>query len=249
MASGPLDIDIQALATVEHLKEPTEAQIDEMTAVLEEALKDDPSRRILGGGDPELQTLKIRTSICSAAIGGILHVLKIPASSVSSSVTSSMAEANTEAARQERQIIGVTIWFPPGSTSTSTPEQIQVGWGVFLKAMEKKHPKLKTWWLEYLIPKLEKAYASVLPPNFTKDSWHLWYFGVLPAYQGKGLGKKLFKLAESQAQSTKTPIALETGTDLDIMIYRRLGLDVAGEMMIESDYGNQKFTIMVRKWD
>lgn len=197
---------------------------------MQKALKDDPSRPILSGSDPELETLKIRTIVCSAALGGLLHALTIPASS-------------------GEQIIGAAVWFPPGTSSSSTEQQRQVGWGVFLEAAERKQPKLKTWWLEYLIPKFEETYASVLPPNFTKDSWHLLYFGVLPEYQGKGLGKRLFKLAEAQAQSTKTPIVLETGTDLDITIYRKLGLDVAGDMLIESDHGSQTLTIMVKKWD
>jgi GNAT superfamily N-acetyltransferase len=92
-------------------------------------------------------------------------------------------------------------------------------------------------------------YTTLFPPGFTENSWNLRFFGILPLYQGKGLGKKLFKLAETQAEATKTPIVLDTGTDLDIVIYRRLGLEVVGDVKIESEYGSQTLTVMVKRWD
>ncbi|KAH6909538.1 hypothetical protein BKA70DRAFT_1221769 [Coprinopsis sp. MPI-PUGE-AT-0042] len=229
--SIPMSTDILALAETKHLTNPTEAEIEEATSVLREALKDDPSTPIFSGRDPELARLKIRTGVCAAAIGGALHVIIVPASS-----------------GREESIIGVAAWYPPGTSSSATPEQLRVGRGAFFDAVDKKNPKLKAWWADYFIPHYEKAYASALPPSFAKDAWQLQFFGVLPIYQGKGLGKRLFKLADCQAQATKTPIVLETGTELDIIIYRRLGLEVVGDMTIESEYGDQKLTIMVKQW-
>ncbi|KAH6909535.1 hypothetical protein BKA70DRAFT_202299 [Coprinopsis sp. MPI-PUGE-AT-0042] len=235
-------IDILSIATPKHLTNPTPAQIDEAAALLKQAFKGDPLTPIFTANDPELDILLFKAGIGSSIVGGALHVLVVPASSSSAAT----GGANEQA---EERIIGVAVWYPPGMTSNATPEQRAAGWDTFLETAERKNPKLKTWWLEYFIPNLTKTYASVLPENFTKDSWHLHLFGVLPAYHGKGLGKKLFKFAEDQARSTSSPIALETGTDIDIIIYRKLGLDVVGETKLESEHGTGKMTIMVRKWE
>ncbi|KAH6909537.1 hypothetical protein BKA70DRAFT_202292 [Coprinopsis sp. MPI-PUGE-AT-0042] len=243
-----MDTDIRNLAVHRHLANPTEAQIDEITTVLQEAMKDDPSTSILHGKDPKLARLKFRSGVCAAAIGGVLHVLLVPSATTSPSTSSSLTAGAREGPYEER-IIGVAIWYPPGTSSSLTSEQRKVGLETYFEGLEKTNPKLKAWWVEYLVPNYEKTYASVLPPGFAKDSWYLAAFGVLPAYQGKGLGKKLFKVAESQAQATKTPITLDTGTDLDIVIYRKFGLKVVGEMKVENEYGSQKMSIMIKQWE
>ena len=96
---------------------------------------------------------------------------------------------------------------------------------------------------------MDQVYKSLLPPNFTTDNWQLYLLGILPEYQGKGLGKRLFNYVKEQAEATKTPIALETSTDLDILIYRKFGFEVVGDTEVVNEYGKGKMTVMVKKWE
>ena len=59
----------------------------------------------------------------------------------------------------------------------------------------------------------------------------------------------MYKFAEVQAEEAKVPVLLRTVTELDVLIYKRLGLEVVGEFMIESERGDVKMWVMVKKWE
>lgn len=240
--STPVDV---ALATPKRLVDPTPAQVDEAVEVLLKAFKDDHLMPIVVANDHDLARLQFKASIGSALVGGgLVHVLVVPSTTtISSSPDGSGKEEGTE------RIIGVAIWYPTNTNPNATPEQRAAGWDAFVASAEEKNPELKAWWTDYYRPLVQAAHASLVPTNFVNDSWNLLVFGVLPEYQGKGLGKKLYKLAEVQAEAAKAPIFLQTGTDLDVLIYQRLGLSVVGDFTMESKYGNAKMTVMVKKWE
>ncbi|KAH6909536.1 hypothetical protein BKA70DRAFT_202180 [Coprinopsis sp. MPI-PUGE-AT-0042] len=242
MMSAPIETDIKTLATTEAPHEPNLSPNRRSSASSPagtQSFAGDPLTPIFSGNDSEIDILLLKAALGSAAVGGALHVLVIPTSANG---------ANEETSPQER-IIGVAAWFPPGMSSNATPEQRAAGWETYMETVEKKNPKLKAWWIDYFIPHSRKVTASILPEDFIKNSWHLQLFGVEPTYHSQGLGKKLFKFAEDQAKSTSSPIFLGTATDLNILIYRKLGLDRVGETKIESEYGTAKMTFLVKKWE
>ena len=52
---------------------------------------------------------------------------------------------------------------------------------------------------------------------------HLWYVGVSPENQGKGLGTKLIQEIIEDAQNLNLPIFLETSTERNFPFYEKLG--------------------------
>ncbi|EAU81346.2 hypothetical protein CC1G_11603 [Coprinopsis cinerea okayama7 len=212
--------------TPKHLINPSKEEIDRAADVLAKAFAPDPFTQIVTGGDTSLSYAQLRAGIASAAVGGDLHVLAL--------------------GPNPDDIIGVAAWFPPGTSINSTPEQRAAGWDEFINNAT---PTLREWWLNYFIPSMTKFTSTTLGENYTKNAWHLHLFGVLPEYQGKGLGKMLYRFAEEQAKLTKSNIALETSTDVDVIIYQKLGFKVRGEIPIVSEVGKNRMVLMTKGWE
>ncbi|KAH6909533.1 hypothetical protein BKA70DRAFT_1474486 [Coprinopsis sp. MPI-PUGE-AT-0042] len=218
--AAPVDTDTRTLATVKHLANPTQLRsrkqrkFSNRHSKVHTHIQRDPLTFIFTGKDSEIDLLLFEAGVGSAVVGGSLDVLVVP---------NSADDTNAEVPSEGR-IIGVAVWFPPG-----TAEQ--------------------PWWMDSFIPHMRDVSPSILPEDLATNAWHLHLFGVLPAYHGQGLGKALFRGTEEQARSTSSPIVVETSTEVDILIYRKLGLDVVGETNIESEYGTASMTFMVKKWD
>lgn len=65
-------------------------------------------------------------------------------------------------------------------------------------------------------------------PNF--DFLHLWYIGVNPDKQSKGLGTQLMKTIIEDAQLKGLPVYLETSTTRNFPFYENLGFERIAEM-------------------
>lgn len=55
---------------------------------------------------------------------------------------------------------------------------------------------------------------------------HLWYIGVLPSQQGKGIGGKLMDELLNEAGKNSLPIYLETSTERNFKFYESLGFSL-----------------------
>ena len=60
--------------------------------------------------------------------------------------------------------------------------------------------------------------------------YYLWYIGVEPAEQGKGIGAKLLKEVIENASSMGRKIYLETSTLKNIPWYKKFGFEIYNEM-------------------
>ncbi|KAF8999111.1 hypothetical protein BDQ17DRAFT_1361357 [Cyathus striatus] len=123
-------------------------------------------------------------------------------------------------------------------------ERESSNWNDFLKMLSEEQ---RTWWMTYYIPTVVRLSVEGLGPNYTLNSWHLHIFGIAPEYQGKGLGKMLFKYVDDISTSEGKSIVLETTTDVDIAIYRRLGCEVCHEIKIEHKISDARMTLMVKR--
>ena len=65
-------------------------------------------------------------------------------------------------------------------------------------------------------------------PLVSDRDWYLSILGVLPEYQGKGLGKDLIRPILDKADSAGAATYLETFTPRNMSFYRRLGYQAAG---------------------
>lgn len=76
-------------------------------------------------------------------------------------------------------------------------------------------------------------------PVIDKNSWYLSIVGVLPEFQGKGLGSKLVSGVLEKSDMLEIPTYLETFTPRNITFYERLGYQVVGsfhEPTIQANY-------------
>jgi ribosomal protein S18 acetylase RimI-like enzyme len=58
---------------------------------------------------------------------------------------------------------------------------------------------------------------------------YLWFLGVTPEAQGRGIGSRLLKAKLDQLDLSGTPAFLETATERNVALYRRHGFDVIAQ--------------------
>jgi ribosomal protein S18 acetylase RimI-like enzyme len=62
--------------------------------------------------------------------------------------------------------------------------------------------------------------------------WHLGPVGVLPSYQGKGIGSKLLSRFCQEVDACLSPAYLETDSDKNVRFYERFGFKAVNESEI-----------------
>ena len=64
---------------------------------------------------------------------------------------------------------------------------------------------------------------------------YLWFLGVSPAAQGRGVGSALLRAANARLDAEGLPAYLETGTERNVALYRRHGYEVLSEHKARPD--------------
>jgi len=64
---------------------------------------------------------------------------------------------------------------------------------------------------------------------------YLWFLGVAPAAQGRGVGSALLRAANARLDAEGLPAYLETGTTRNVALYRRHGYEVISEHRARAD--------------
>ena len=64
---------------------------------------------------------------------------------------------------------------------------------------------------------------------------YLWFLGVAPAAQGRGVGSALLRAANDRLDAEGLPAYLETGTTRNVALYRRHGYEVLSEHRARAD--------------
>ncbi len=115
---------------------------------------------------------------------------------------------------------GVAIWLPPGQT---TPDEAGMG--------EAGIGEVAGQWGDEAMGRLGTlvAYLEALHAQLVREPhWRLFFLGVEPERQGKGIGGALLHARPSQP-SDSSPTYLETFTLPNVRFYERHGYRVIGE--------------------
>ena len=64
---------------------------------------------------------------------------------------------------------------------------------------------------------------------------YLWFLGVAPAAQGRGVGSALLRAANARLDAERLPAYLETATTRNVALYRRHGYEVISEHKARAD--------------
>ncbi|KAJ3517505.1 hypothetical protein NLJ89_g445 [Agrocybe chaxingu] len=184
----------------------------------------DPFTDILTGGDLSLSRPQFNAMLRGALIGGQVYVISI--------------------GPNPTDIVGVTVWYPPGKHSMSTDEERAQGWNQFMESLPEK---LRTWFAEHFRPRMSGLAIEALGEEQALNAWHLQLFGVLKVYHGKGYGRKLYEVVERQAKAQGAVMYLETTTELDVKIYQKLGFHVRSEVHIINWIGTGHVRLMIQE--
>jgi ribosomal protein S18 acetylase RimI-like enzyme len=90
-----------------------------------------------------------------------------------------------------------------------------------------------TGWARFLrLARLRQVMDKAHPMD--RPHAYLWFLGVTPEAQGRGVGSRLLKAKLDQLDQAGTPAFLETATERNVAFYRRHGFDVLSEYRPEA---------------
>jgi GNAT superfamily N-acetyltransferase len=115
---------------------------------------------------------------------------------------------------------GVAIWDYPNQKKTT----LQSIWRDIAFAFTVCSPERA-----FQIAKMESYIQGMHPKS---KFLHLWFLGVLPPYQGKGVGSSLMNPVLLQCDQEKLPVYLETSNPKNVAIYSKKGFKVFHEWNI-----------------
>jgi ribosomal protein S18 acetylase RimI-like enzyme len=116
---------------------------------------------------------------------------------------------------------GVAIWLSPGQTTQTLwrvlrtgalSAPLRFGWSAFLRSVT--FLEFATAWHQQCAPKAH---------------WYLFYLGVTPAQQGRGIGSALLQPVLARADAHWLSCYLETGVARNVRFYERHGFQVVAE--------------------
>lgn len=80
------------------------------------------------------------------------------------------------------------------------------------------------------IGKALKRESSIKKLQSKDPMYYLWFIGVHPDKQGKGIGSQLMSELILESQKMKRPVYLETSTLTNIPWYKKFGFDIYNEL-------------------
>ncbi|KIL71208.1 hypothetical protein M378DRAFT_182786 [Amanita muscaria Koide BX008] len=182
--------------TYQRVPNPTVEQVEATVALFTDLMKEDIAALCLSGAPaliPDLARAMIKAGIYAA---GEYYL----------------------ATDENGEIVGYTMWMPPGQEMFSTPEQRALGLNDFMVKL----------------PEEGREY----PKSFGKvDSWWLHMAMVRRDYQHQGIAKTLINMVRDKAIADGAIIALSTTTDENVPIYQKCGFELKGTMIMPSPLG------------
>ncbi len=110
----------------------------------------------------------------------------------------------------------------------------------------KRNQEKKTFLLNHMGENSLKIYTQIVEfmsgkaeSHIGKEYWYLSIVGILPEFQGKGLGPELIKGVLKKTDTIEVPTYLETFTPRNMTFYQRLGYKKASsfyEPTTKADY-------------
>jgi GNAT superfamily N-acetyltransferase len=119
------------------------------------------------------------------------------------------------AARVDGEIRGAAIAYPPGAWPLSFPRWVRSGLG-FLTIGPRPFFRLARY--DGILNRLHPV----------ERHWYLYFLGVCPEDQGRGLGAALFAHLLDTAAADGLPVCLETDKESNVHFYRENGCTVTG---------------------
>jgi ribosomal protein S18 acetylase RimI-like enzyme len=117
------------------------------------------------------------------------------------------------------EVAGAACWLPPEEPFPTLFRMLRAGM---------HRVPFRFGWSGYLRLSAVDALAQKLHHTHAPGPhWYLWLIGVDPEYQGKGVAAQLVLPVAARADADRLPCYLETHKEENVIIYQRLGFEVA----------------------
>lgn len=126
-----------------------------------------------------------------------------------------------ECIKQGGRIVAVSLSFSPGGFPPPFGFEIMTAWGPLRAGLTRA--------LRFL--RVDQEMRSRHP---TYPHWYLWFLGVEPELQGKGLGSELLRSLSARADTAGVPCYLETDKQSSVRLYEKNGYGVLSEETLRS---------------
>jgi len=199
--------------TVQRIENPTEEQIDISADLFYELMKDNQGAISLSGGDKSLMKLQALAILRGAAFGGEYYTATTP----------------------EGELIGYTLWMPPGQELFTTEEQRKPGFYDFMTRLSEAG---KEYFRTTYLAHFPGFVNGILGPTGKRDAWWLHMAMVRPDHQKKGITRALINLVREKASKSGDTLACSTTNDDNVPVYLALGFTHRGKKIMPSPWGD-----------
>lgn len=115
-----------------------------------------------------------------------------------------------ELIEERQEVVAVSLMFGPRAYPPPFGFQLGTAWPVLRTGLK------RTLRFERLDRYMRKSHPRT-------PHWYLWFLGVLPERQGRGLGSQLLRALNQRAVKDKVPCYLETDKLSSVRLYERHG--------------------------
>jgi len=123
------------------------------------------------------------------------------------------------AAFVEDRVAGVAVWRPPAAGAETFRDRVRERWTrVFVRLL-----------FPHTAGGLFRGFEATLALHPNTPHWYLFFMGVAPGLQGRGIGSQLLVPVLEQADRARTLCYLETPFPRTHTFYQRHGFDITTE--------------------
>jgi GNAT superfamily N-acetyltransferase len=124
----------------------------------------------------------------------------------------------------------IMLTWPPGSEWPSLWDDFRAGGLPFLWRMG--------WRRSRFILRLEHELDDARRQHVSGSHWYVPLLGVRPESQGKGLARTVMRAVFEAADRDRVPVYLETATEANVTIYKKLGFALRGHRELTCGLAN-----------
>ncbi|KAI0041332.1 hypothetical protein FA95DRAFT_709287 [Auriscalpium vulgare] len=210
--------------TVQFVEKPTEALAEEAAQVFSGLMPADPAAIAFTAGNISLIEVMARAMIKPIAF-----------------VAGDMYTATDD----KGELVGFTLFLPPGQNLFITEEQRQLGFYDFMGQLSDEGKV-------YYPTVLGKDFPAFIDESVGIKETELntyWcsFAMVRKDYQGKGVAKAMFELAFEKAKTLGVPVALATTNIINVTIYEKIGFELKGYKIMPSPWADWPAWIFATK--
>lgn len=199
--------------SVQRVEKPTEDEVNASVAICVALMETNVAAISLSGADPALMDPMVRCTLRACVHSGEFYT----------------------ATDKTGEVIGFSLWMPPGQELFSTPEQRSLGFTDFMNSL----PEIgKQYYATTYLAEFPGFVTSALSPTTKLDSWWCHQLMVRTEYQRKGVARALLAPVIDKAKRNGDTLALSTTNDDNIPVYTRLGFILKGSKTIPSPWGD-----------